>query len=148
MIILGGKGPKIVREMEKRSQDLRRKLLNKGGVRLIDNIKSGGLLTRCVPCWRDKEPYFWSSVRFSFSEAHRHHVKNSTCTWNFTHRFYSFQCAAAVSLSKNYSYYLHRATGWAAGTSEWLSQGICIQNTCRVVRGDERGVTWQERAKT
>lgn len=34
MIISGGKGPKIVREMEKRCQGLRRKLLNKGGVRL------------------------------------------------------------------------------------------------------------------
>lgn len=50
MIILGGKGPKIVRETGKRSQDLRRKLLNKGGVRLIDNTNSGGLLTLCVPC--------------------------------------------------------------------------------------------------
>lgn len=32
MIILGGKGPKMVREVEKRCQDLRRKLLSKGGM--------------------------------------------------------------------------------------------------------------------
>lgn len=42
MIISGGKGPKIVREMEKRCQGLRRKLLNKQGVRLIRKISSRG----------------------------------------------------------------------------------------------------------
>lgn len=42
MIISGGKGPKIVREMEKRCQGLRRKLLNKGGVRLYHKISSRG----------------------------------------------------------------------------------------------------------
>lgn len=114
----GRKRTQNLGETGKRSQDLRRKLLNKGGVRLIENTNSGGLLTLCVPCWRDKEPYFWSSVHVSFSEAHWRHVKNSTYTWNFTHRFYSFQCAAAASPTRNHSYYLHRATGWATGTSE------------------------------
>lgn len=152
MIISGGKGPKIVREMEKRCQDLRRKLINKGGVRLINNISSSGLLTLCVHYWPEKGPYFWSSVHLGLpSEAHHRCSKNSTSTQNFTHGFCSFLCATGVSPGMRGIVTNNVDTGWAAWTCLWMSEnGIAwgaMYRRCTGLCVDEKGVAWQARPR-
>lgn len=75
--------------MVERSQDLRRKLLNKGGMRLIKNITRSGWLTPYCPVDMQRGERIFGAVHFSLSsEARWHNLENSANAWNFTHRCY------------------------------------------------------------